>query len=189
MRRKKDNSRALLAYHEAGHAVLSAAINEVPSQVSIIGDAASLGRTSQRMLARPSVLAQVCLAGFAAEHLLTGRRPRQLDQEVRFSILARRDSELMKAFAGADQRDGHRAVQEVQRMMLPRSDDELSQAVNRLYDAARESLGCVWPAVGRVAAALLERESLDRDGVCDAIGDVDVLGAVFAIQDQRGLRG
>ena len=95
----------------------------------------------------------------------------------------------MKAFAGAEQRDGQRAVHEIQRMMLPRSDGELLQAVNQLYDAARESLGCVWPAVGRVAAALLERESLDRDGVCDAIGDVDVHGAVFAIQHERGLLG
>src|ERR1700677_271282 len=70
------------AYHEAGHAVLSAAINDRPEHVSIRGHDGTLGRTTQKMLVRPTSLAQVYLAGFAAEHLLTGRRPRGFDIEV-----------------------------------------------------------------------------------------------------------
>ena len=74
------NARKRLAHHEAGHAVLSAAINDAPHHVGIVGDEHTQGHSSQRMIGRPSSLAQVYLAGFAAEHILTGRRARQLDQ-------------------------------------------------------------------------------------------------------------
>ena len=88
-RPKRITERTRTAYHEAGHAVLSAAINDTPELVSIREEHATLGRTRQRMFARPTLLVQVHLAGFAAEHLHTGRRSRQLDQEVGFAIVAR----------------------------------------------------------------------------------------------------
>mgnify|MGYP001550881258 CR=1 FL=1 len=185
--RRRIDARTRLAFHEAGHAVLGAAINDAPHQVSIVEDDGTHGRTTQRMIARPSSLAQVYLAGFAAEHVLTGRRPRQLDQEVGFSILARTDPELMKAFDGAELRDGHRAVEEVLRFVHARSDGEILGEINRLYDAARESLGSVWPAVQRVAGALAEAETLSRDEVFAAIGRDDIYGPVFAVQATYGL--
>ena len=185
--RKRTDPRTLLAYHEAGHALLSAAINDAPHQVSILGDATTQGRTTQRMIARPSSLAQVYLAGFAAENILTGRRPRQFDQEVGFSILSRSDQALLDAFVGADQRDGHRAVGEVLRFVHARSDGEILEEIDRLYDAARESNASLWPAVERVAGALVECETLDRDGLFEAIDGYDIYGPVFAVQAKHGL--
>lgn len=65
------SSRTRTAHHEAGHAVLSAAINDMPLHASIRAAHRTLGRTAQRMFARPTSLAQLYLAGFAAEHLRT----------------------------------------------------------------------------------------------------------------------
>jgi hypothetical protein len=140
------------------------------------------------MLAAPSALAQVELAGFAAEHLLTRRRPRQLDREVGFAILTRDDRELRRAFEGSDESDGYRAVREVLRIAALRTNDELEREVDRFYDAARESLAAVWPAVRRVAEALLKVEELDRDGVFGAIGARDIYAAVLNVQEAHGFR-
>ncbi len=177
-----------LAFHEAGHAVLSAAMNDTPSVVSIRPQGNTLGHSGQKMLARPSVLVQIHVAGFAAEHLLTRRRSRQFDQEVGFAILSRDDPALRQAFEGSDERDGYRAVHEVLRIAALRNDDEIKREVERFYDAARESLASVWPVVRGVARALLKHEELDRDGVFDAIGAADIHRPVFAVQEAHGLR-
>lgn len=147
-----------------------------------------MGRSGQRMLARPSVLVQIHVAGFAAEHLLTGRRPRQFDQELGFAIVSRDDPELRRAFEGSDERDGYRAVREVLRMAALHTDDEIRREVDRFYDAARESLAAVWLSVRGVAHALLKHEELDRDGVFDAIGGGDIYGQVLRVQEAYGLR-
>lgn len=167
--RERADSRTLLAYHEAGHAVLSAAINDAPRHVSILVRGETLGRSSQKMMARPSVLVQVYVAGFAAEHLLTGRRPRQLVQEVGFAILSRDDPELRNAFAGSDERDGYLAVEGVLRIAVLSTDEDITREVDRFYDATRRSLATVWPAVQAVARALLKHEERDTDGVFAAL--------------------
>src|SRR5258706_2218423 len=157
----RHDPRTLTAYHEAGHAVLGAALFETPHHVSIRADAHTLGRSRAAMPPKPTLRAQIHLAGFAAEHLLTGRRPRQLAQEVGFAIMARLDPALAAAFAGAEDRDGQRTVLEVSRTALFASDDALAREVDRLYDIARASLRAVWPAVTRLADALLENETLN----------------------------
>jgi hypothetical protein len=131
---------------------------------------------------------QIHVAGFAAEHLLTRRRPRQFDRELGFAIISRDDPELRRAFEGSDERDGYRAVREVLRMAELRTDGEIKREVDRFYDAARASLAAVWPAVRGVAGALLKHEELDRDGVFDAIGGVDIYAAVLRVQVAHGLR-
>jgi hypothetical protein len=181
------SERVLTAYHEAGHAVLSAAINDRPHHVSIKATGRTLGRSGARMSARPTSLAQVHLAGFAAEQVLVGRRPRQLDEEVRFAILARKDRALLHAFEGAEDRDGHRAVQGVLATGVSWTDDEIEHEVDRLYGVARESLGTVWPAVKAVAKALLEHEELDREAFDEAVGDRDIITPVIRIQQVHGL--
>lgn len=187
-RRKLFDGRTVLAYHEAGHAVLGAAVGDAPIHVSIVGDESTQGHTTQRMIARPSSLAQIYLAGFAAEHALTGRRARQLDQEVGFSILTLEASDLLEAFANAEQRDGHRAVKELLRTAPLRNANEVRAEVERHYDAARASLASIWPAVERVAQALLQRSELGREELFDALGRLDIYGPVLAVQIARGLR-
>ncbi len=98
------------AYHEAGHAVLSAAINDKPHHVSIRAAHGTLGRTGQKMFAGPTSLAQVYLAGFAAEHLLSGRRPRQYTIETGLAILAHTDPALVSTFEGIEVSDGGGAI-------------------------------------------------------------------------------
>ena len=179
--------RTRTAYHEAGHALLSAAINDKPHHVSIRGEHGTLGRSGQKMFARPTSLAQVYLAGFAAEHIATGRRPRQYNDETGLGILAHTDPALVKTFKGVETCDGFGAVQEVLRTGVRPVEDELRREVDRLYEVARESLTVVWPSVKAVVEALLVHEEIDRDGVDEAIGDADIYTPVFAVQQAHGL--
>jgi ATP-dependent Zn protease len=186
-RRKAVPERTRTAYHEAGHAVLSAALNDTPSYVSIRAKGDTLGRNGMKMTGRPTWLVQVALAGYAAEHLLTGRRSLQCKQEIGLGILAHVDPELGTAMPSATHCDGYLAVQRVLSMVGAESEDELRVEIERFYEIARESLSKVWPAVAAVAKALLERQELDRNGLDVALEDFDIYSAVFAVQRRYGL--
>lgn len=187
-RRRKDiDERTRTAFHEAGHAVLSAAINDKPGHVSIRNAHGTLGRSGQKMFARPTSLAQVYLAGFAAEHIATGRRPRQYNIETGLGILAHTDSALVETIEGVDSCDGYGAVEQVLCTGVRVVEDDLRREVDRLYDVARESLSAVWSAVKSVAEALLVHEEIDRDGIDRAIGDINIYTPIFAIQRAHGL--
>ena len=181
------DARTRTAFHEAGHAVLSASINDKPDHVSIRGQHGTLGRSGQKMFARPTSLAQVYLAGFAAEHIATGRRPRQYNEETGLGILAHTDPALAETFKDVETCDGFGAVQEVLRTGVRPVEDELRREVDRLYEVARESLSAVWSAVKAVVEALLVHEEIDRDGINEAIGDADIYTPVFAVQHAHGL--
>jgi hypothetical protein len=86
------------AYHEAGHAVLSSAIGDSPTHVTINADGPTLGSAGRMMIGRPQVRVQVHLAGYAAEHILTGRRPRQFVQRLGFAILFAVNRRLASSF-------------------------------------------------------------------------------------------
>ena len=193
MRARRPKSRSTFdltsrtAHHEAGHAVLSAAINDCPERVSIRGRDGTLGRSTQKMFVRPTSLAQVFLAGFAAEHLLTGRRPRSFDIEVGLGVLAHLDHGLVAKIEGVDATDGYGAVHQVLRSGIREVEDEIRAEVERLYEITRESVRSVWPSVKAVAAALLEQEELNRDGLDRALGDADIFAPVFAVQRAHGL--
>lgn len=184
---KKIDLRTRTAYHEGGHAVLSAAINDTPRHVSIKPNGDTLGRSGARMSARSTTLVQVHLAGFGAEHVLTSRRPRQLDQEIAFALVARSDVGLRKAFAGSEHHDGYRAVQEVLRMGVYEDDEAIKSEVNRFYEIARESLSAVWPAVEAMANALLEHEELDREDVEKVLEPFELFPSVLRVQQAHGL--
>jgi cell division protease FtsH len=181
------NVRTRTAYHEAGHAVLSAAINDTPSHLSIRPDGGTLGRNLMKMFVRPTSVAQVFLAGFAAEHLLTGRRPRQLDMEVGMALLAHLDAGLVDTFEGIEATDGHGAVRQVLRMGVREVEAELRREVDRLYDIARQSLVTVWAAVDVLAQALLKHEELDRQAIDDILERFSVFVPVLAVQRAHGL--
>lgn len=184
---KTVDARTRTAFHEAGHAALSAAIANPPEHVTIKAEGHTLGRSGARMSSRPTTRVQVHLAGFAAEHLLTGRRPGQLGQEIGFSLLARLDPALGEAYAGSEARDGHRAVEELLRVGTYEDDDAVSREVDRYYEIARESLSVVWPAVKAIAKALLRDGEMDRRGFDGALGDVDLCTPIIAIQRAHGL--
>jgi hypothetical protein len=139
------------------------------------------------MFARPTSLAQVFLAGFSAEHLLTGRRPRGFDVEVGLGVLAHLDPDLVNKIDDVDTTDGYGAVREVLRTGVREVEEEIRAEVERLYGVALESLRAVWPSVKAVANALLDHEELDRAGLDDVLADADIFGPVFAVQRGHGL--
>ncbi len=175
------------AWHEAGHAVLSAAINELPKRVSILANGETLGRSIQRGYARPSSLTQVYLAGFAAEQLLAGRPPRRFRQEVGFALLSLSHPELREAIPGSEHRDVYRAVRQLLKMGVRADDEALKREVERFYGIALESLTAVLPAVKAVAAALLKHEELSRRQLEETLAPLDVVEPVLRIQRAHGL--
>ena len=184
--RKAGSALTRTAYHEAGHAVLSAAINDKPDHVSIRAAHGTLGRSGLKMFARPTSLTQVYLAGFAAEHLLTGRRPRQYNIETGLAILAHTDPALISTFEGIEASDGYGAVQHLLRTGVRPVVEELRQEVDRFYQIARASVSTVWPSVKALAKALLAHEELDREGIDEAIGEADIYLPVLAVQREHG---
>jgi ATP-dependent Zn protease len=174
------------AYHEAGHGVLSAAINDSPNLLSIEPEGERLGFTRQAMFARPTSIAQVYVAGFAAEHLLTGRRSRDFVREVALAVMTKFHPTLGEAFPDSEHRDGHRALEAILRCAQLGTAEEMLQEVDRFYEIARESLSAVWIAVDGVAKALIERRVLDRDGFDAVVGGFDIYTPIFAVQRRHG---
>ena len=136
---------------------------------------------------RPTSRAQVHLAGFAAEHLLTGLRARQFKHEIGFAIISRLDPSLRAIVADFEDCDGFRAVEDVVRMDVAGTDDEIRVEVDRLYKVALQSLAAIWPTVNALAETLVAREELDRDGIDEVIADADIYRPVFAVQRAHGL--
>ncbi|MGH7283593.1 MAG: hypothetical protein ACRELY_18865 [Polyangiaceae bacterium] len=189
-RKPRITARMRFAHHEAGHAVLSAAINDTPHLVSIRQIGESFGRTRQQMIGRPEVLVQVHLAGYAAEHQLTGRRPPQLKADLGFAILSLIEPAHTTLAAEMDLvgRDEYLAVRELLAMGCAPRIEIVRAEVDRFYEAARASLVAVWPAVQSVAAALLKCEELDRNRFFEAIGGFELYGPVLTAQEAHGLR-
>jgi len=180
--RRRVSLQTLVAHHEAGHAILALAVGGTPEQVSIRPQEQTLGRSTQTLSAPPAQLAQVYLAGFAAEHLLLGYRPPQLDRELRFALIALSDSELAHAFSGSAEQDGGRAVRAVLQLgLFP--EREILGEIERYYAAARRSLAAVWPAVQMLAKALIEHQELNTVGLLEAIRGIDVLRPVMAARE------
>ena len=184
---RRARARVRVAYHEAGHAVLSAAIHETPRHMSVRADGHTLGRSRLRPHAPPSTIALIALAGYAAEHLLTGRRPRSLDREVGFAILAHFDPELRAAFGKSESLDGTLALRATLAAGCRETPGELRKQMNRLYDVAREALATVWSAVSVIATALLKRQELEHDDFDTLLAGVDLFGPVYEVQRRHGL--
>jgi hypothetical protein len=162
-------------------------MNDKPHHVSIRAAHGTLGRTRQKMTARSTSLTQVYLAGFAAEHLLTGRRPRQYNIETGLAILAHTDPALTSTFEGIEVSDGYGAVLHLLRTGVRPVEEELRREVDRFYEIARASVSVVWPVVRALAEALLVHEELHREGLDQVIGDADIYGPVLAVQQAHGL--
>lgn len=179
--------RTRTAFHEAGHAVLGAALNDRPHHVSIRGRDGTLGRTSQRRAASATSLAQVLLAGFAAEHARYGRRPKSYDIETGLGILAHTDHSLVEKIEGVEGSDGYGAIHELLRTGVRAEEDDLRREVDRIYEITRECVAVLWPAVKALAKALLVHEEMDRDAIDEVIGPHDIYIPVFRIQRVHGL--
>lgn len=166
--------------------MLSAAIGNPPDYISIRAVGHTLGHNGLRPSNRLTSRIQIHLAGYAAEHVLTGRRVRQLHHEVGLALLGRIDPSLVSEFEHCDERDGFRAVEDILRIAVL-DDEEVWREIDRFYHATRESLAVVWNAVERVATALLKNEEIDRATFDVLVEGVDLYAPVFAVQRKHGL--
>ncbi|HEX2882457.1 MAG TPA: hypothetical protein VHO25_23210 [Polyangiaceae bacterium] len=178
-----------IAYHEAGHGVLSAALNDAPRLLSIRETQESLGRSRYEMDVGPKVRVQIHLGGFAAEEILTGHPARQfMGPDLRGSIYAHThavEEFVVCRFRSCDQ---YLAIEELLLMGCPREELSLRNEIAQFYDISKRSLKAVWPAVVSVTRALLKHGELDRRAFNAAVAGHDVY-RVIDVQRECGISG
>lgn len=183
-RRVSDKERRIVAYHEAGHAIVSelAPMAEPVRRVSIVprGNAA-LGYTQQsaedRYLMQEDELMDglaVLLGGRAAEHLVFGQLSTGASNDLeRATALARRmvcefgmsAAVGPVAFVRQESR-GRRAGDEApgwSEESAARIEDEVKALLSRAFERACDALNARRHTLDAVAGALLERGTLDRE--------------------------
>jgi len=174
--RKTD--RRYWSYHEAGHAVLAAALIDMPRIVTISRRGPIAGHTGYMALfCEPTKLVQVTLAGEAATQLLTGRIPEYFTMfdepglgRLRNSLANPNNSAMDPTFAFRVLKNNFKGLRA-----------QVKQYV-RCYAMSLDCLRSVWPLVDRVARALMAQTTLNRSDLLDLIGDTDIYSPVFAVQ-------
>jgi cell division protease FtsH len=194
-----DKEKRILAYHEGGHALVSHLVGNEPQKATIIARGAALGYVlhlpdEERYLETKEELLDwmvMALAGRAAEEVVFGRVTNGAANDLeKVTGIARAmvfewgmgesvTSRTMRA-------DNYALSEETKRLR----DTEQAQLTDRAYGEAVRLISKHRAALDRVAAALLDRETLGRDelielfaGVepdsrsADAVGVVRVLGA------------
>jgi cell division protease FtsH len=175
-----DEERRAVAYHEAGHALVSRALSTdtVVHKLSVVPRGRRLGvawlpESSDRLLYPRSVLIErmaTLLAGRAAEEMIFGESSGGASDDLaRVAELARRMvcdygmSERVRAVpsSGAGGTQWHLISDETQRLI----DSEVSGLVEEGEELARAALAASRDALERVAGALLEKETLTMDEV------------------------
>ena len=174
-----DKERRIVAYHEAGHAIVAelAPTADPVRKVSIVPRGlAALGYMQQtpedRHLLQEDELMDrlaVLLGGRAAEDISFGKLSTGASNDLeRATDLARRmvcefgmsPSVGPVSFPRPNSRDGDSAVSE---QVTARIEHEVQAILSRAFDRARTDLTTHRAALEAVSAALLERGSLDRE--------------------------
>ncbi|MGQ0519782.1 MAG: AAA family ATPase, partial [Actinomycetota bacterium] len=171
-----EEERAVVAYHEAGHALVAGALTGArPHKLSILSAGGSLGRcttidTHDRvMFSRPMMMDQMAalLGGWAAERLVFGSNGSGVAHDVeRVSDLARRmvrEFGMSEAVGPLDYRevaDGDGTVRGHSEEVARTIDAEIRRLVDEAGESASRLLGERRATLDAVATALLERESL-----------------------------
>jgi cell division protease FtsH len=169
-----DEDRRAVAYHEAGYALVSRSLSTdtVVHKLSVVPRGRRLGvawlpESSDRLLYPRSVLIErmaTLLAGRAAEEMIFGESSGGASDDLaRVAELARRMvcdygmSERVRAVpSSGGGTQWHLISDETQRLI----DSEVSELVEEGEELARSALGASRDALERVAAALLEKETL-----------------------------
>src|SRR5581483_5959621 len=177
-----DKEKRILAYHEGGHALVSHLVGREPQKATIIARGAALGfvlhlSEEERHLETREELVDwmiVALAGRAAEQAVFGRVTDGAASDLeKVTEIARSmvfewgmgesvTSRTMRA-------DNYSLSEETKRLR----DQEQSQLTDRAYDDALRLIGKHRVLLDRVAAALLEHETLGRDELAKIFGEVE----------------
>jgi cell division protease FtsH len=170
-----DKEKRILAYHEAGHALMSHLVGDPQpvQKVTIISRGRALGYTLNtpqedryRYLHTKEELfdlLKVLLAGRAAEHVVFGRITNGAANDLeRATGIAR--SMVFEFGMGEEitsrtmRADNYALSEETKRLR----DDEQARLTDAAYEDAKRLIGKHRGALDRVAAALLDRETLNR---------------------------
>jgi len=179
-----EKEKRILAYHEGGHALMSHLVGDlIPVQkVTIISRGHALGYTlnlpsEERYLHTTEEfqdLLKIYLAGRAAEQVVFGRVTNGAANDLeKVTALARAmvfeygmstvvSSRTMRA-------DNYALSEETKRVR----DQQQAQLTDAAYEDAQRLLRKHRPALDRVANALLEKETLDRDELDALLSDVE----------------
>jgi cell division protease FtsH len=167
-----DKEKRILAYHEGGHALMSHLVGNEPQKATIIARGTALGYVlhlpeEERYLETKEELLDwmiVALAGRAAEHIVFGRVTNGAASDLeKVTQIARSmvfewgmgesvTSRTMRA-------DNYALSEETKRLR----DSEQAQLTDRAYAEALRLLAKHRVALDRIAAALLEKETLTRE--------------------------
>ena len=198
-----DKEKRILAYHEGGHALVSHLVGREPQKATIIARGSALGYVfhfseEERYLETKEELLDfmvVALAGRAAEQVVFGRVTNGAASDLeKVTEIAR--SMVFEwgmgesAIARTMRADNYSLSEESKRMR----DQEQSRLTDHAYAESLRILGKHRPALDRVAAALLEKETLSRDELLEVFGDVeiesrssDAVGVVRVISAEPGV--
>jgi cell division protease FtsH len=180
-----DKEKRILAYHEAGHALMSHLVGDLlPVQkVTIVSRGQALGYTlnlptEERYLHTTEEfqdLLKLYLAGRAAENVVFGRVTNGAANDLEkvtelaramvfdFGMSAEVTSRTMRA-------DNYALSEETKKLR----DSEQARLTDSAYEDAQRLLRRHRAALDRVANALLEKETLDREELDALLADVEV---------------
>lgn len=164
-----ERERAVVAHHEAGHALVASLLTGArPHRLSILASGSSLGRCvtidshDRVMFSRPMMLDEMAtlLGGWAAERLVFDSNASGVANDLqRVTELAGRmvrEFGMSEALGPLDYRDTGRRSPEVTRLV----DAETRRLVEEAGRQATVLLTHARPQLDALAAALLERETL-----------------------------
>jgi cell division protease FtsH len=195
-----EKEKRILAYHEAGHALMSHLTGDtLPVQkVTIVSRGQALGYTlnlpaEDRYLHTKEELVDmmtVYLAGRAAEQVVFGRvtngAANDLEKATNLARAMVFEFGMSETVASRTMRADNYALSEETKRLR---DGEQALLTDNAYEEARRLVTKHRPALDRIAHALLEKETLVRDELLELLADVepesqasDAVGAVRMVQ-------
>src|SRR6476620_3469704 len=179
-----EKERRILAYHEAGHAVMSHLTGDLlpVHKVTIVSRGQALGYTlnlpsEERYLHTAEEFAdllKVYLAGRAAEQIVFGRvtngAANDLEKATEVARAMVFEYGMSSEVTSRTMRADNYALSEETKKLR---DSEQGRLTDSAYEDAQRLLRKHRPALDRVANALLEKETLDRDELDALLADVE----------------
>jgi cell division protease FtsH len=177
-----DKEKRILAYHEGGHALLSHLVGNEPQKATIIARGTALGYVlhlpeEERYLETKEELLDwmvMALGGRAAEEIVFGRVTNGAANDLeKVTQIARAmvfewgmgDSVTSRTLRA----DNYALSEETKRLR----DTEQARLTDQSYAEALRLLSKHRPALDRVAAALLEKETLSREELVELFKDTE----------------
>ena len=178
-----EKERRILAYHEAGHAVMSHLTGELlpVHKVTIVSRGQALGYTlnlpsEERYLHTTEEfedLLKVYLAGRAAEQIVFGRvtngAANDLEKATEIARAMVFEYGMSAVVSRTVRADNYALSEETKRLR----DNEQARLTDEAFQEALRLLQKHRPALDRIAKALLEKETLDKDELAELMRDVE----------------